>query len=357
MSARRRSSALLIAIAVIVSLPGHFAFLVCAGAFDIAAWWLQEPKPDAHLELVSIDDPDRRDDRADADPDEVEEEPEPEKPPEKPLDVDGQLVEIAPPVNPERPEDADYLAEYDQKVAEETRSERYVVNPEVLANRWSPEPKIQMQGDNVDDLDMTRPSTGARLGSDEKFDAARDGMLASAESKWKVTNRDGLEDPVPASALESVLAGAPQNDRLREKKGAETSLNTKEFLYASYLLRIRRLVNFYWNQNLSNLPNSVRLSRPEYTTTVRAVLDGSGALESVEIKQASGSPELDDAVERAFRVAGPYPNPPAGLISPDGRVYLPDMGFTVELGVAQMSYEGVDPRAGVQFPGILKSPR
>ena len=39
--------------------------------------------------------------------------------------------------------------------------------------------------------------------------------------------------------------------------GDRLALNTVEILYASYLNRIRRLVNFYWNQNLDNLPASV----------------------------------------------------------------------------------------------------
>jgi TonB family protein len=94
-----------------------------------------------------------------------------------------------------------------------------------------------------------------------------------------------------------------------------------------------------------------------YTTDVKSILNAHGALEYIEITRESGSPELDDAVVRAFRVAGPFPNPPAGLIEKDGRVYLPDMGFTVQLGVARARYEGIDPRAGIQFPGILKSPR
>ena len=94
-----------------------------------------------------------------------------------------------------------------------------------------------------------------------------------------------------------------------------------------------------------------------YRTDIKAILNADGALEYIEVTDASGSEPLDDAVVRAFKVAGPFPNPPDGLLEKDGRVYLPDMGFTVQLGVARARYEGIDPRAGVQFPGILKSPR
>ncbi len=280
---------------------------------------------------------------------------EPADPP-MPDEIDGQLVEVAPPDREHHPTEADYLSEYDISVPEETRSERYAINPEVLAPSFSKEQKVK--ADQAEDVDATDPGLGAKVGSQvDRFDPERDGRLATLPSPFQRTNRDGNDKPVPASLADSFLAGAPQNDLLREKVGPRTQLNTKEYLYASYLNRIRRLVNFYWQQNLDNLPRSVRLSKPQYTTSVKSVLDADGSLEIVSIVSESGSSEIDDCVVRAFRVAGPYPNPPEGLVEKDGRVYLPGMSFTVELGIARAQYQGVDPRAGVQFPGILKAPR
>ncbi len=284
----------------------------------------------------------------------------PTEPPEDPLEdapepeLDGQIVEIAKPVEEQRPEDADYLSEYDQTVPEETRTDRFTVNPEVLAPTYSREQKAQQE--DLVDLDMDKPSTGATVGN-KRFDPARDGNLAALPSPWTRTNKDGLQDPVPSSHAASALSGAPQNDLLDEQIGDSVALNTKEYLFASYLKRIRRLVNFYWEQNLDSLPGSVVLTRPSYTTVVNVVLDAEGALEIVEVTRACGLDPLDHAVVRAFQLAGPFPNPPAGLIEKDGRVYLPDFGFTVTPGTAMMRYQGVDPRSGVQFPGIMKSPR
>jgi TonB family protein len=87
------------------------------------------------------------------------------------------------------------------------------------------------------------------------------------------------------------------------------------------------------------------------------VLNGDGALETISITREAGISPLDEAVVQAFRIAGPFPNPPEQLIRKDGRIYLSDFEFTVRLGQAQMQYQGIDPRAGVQFPGIMKSPR
>ena len=60
---------------------------------------------------------------------------------------------------------------------------------------------------------------------------------------------------------------------LDEDRGDAVRLNTRELVGATYINRIRRLVNFYWDQNLDNLPSSVRYARPSYTTVVVVVLD------------------------------------------------------------------------------------
>ena len=278
-------------------------------------------------------------------------EAEPPEPDEPEVEFDGQLVDTPKPQVEERPDDAEYLAEHDQKVEEETRSERYRVNPDVLAEEFSRDDALQFE--EAMDLNITEPSTGAQVGND-RFEPDRDGRLAAVPSPYTLTNRDGLQKPVPASSSSQNLAGAPNNDRLDEKVGDRTRLNTQELVGATYLNRIRRLVNFYWTQNLDNLPRSIILARPNYTTVVNVVLDSNGAVELIEVSRPCGADPLDAAVTDAFRVAGPFPNPPEQLIAKDGRVYLPDMGFTVELGQARVSYPGVDPRAGVRFPGILK---
>lgn len=283
-------------------------------------------------------------------PDAEEEEPE-ELDPEL---LDGQIVEIAPPEDQTVPEDADYLAEYDSTVVEETRTDRFEINPEVLAPSWSKEQRYEQE--DLLDLNIEKESTGATVGV-ETFDPATNGTLSSMPAHWTLTNKDGLQDPVPTSHSESALSGAPQNDLLDEALGSEVALNARKLVYAAYINRIRRLVNYYWKQNISNMPPSVRLTKPRYRTVVKAVLDRDGALELIEITTPSGEPVVDDCLVRAFRLAGPFPNPPATLIKSDGRVYLPDFDFTYAPAQAQNQYQGVDPRAGIQFPGILKAPR
>ncbi len=286
--------------------------------------------------------------------------PPPEPTPEQVLlsppepSFDGQIVEVAAPDVEQMPENARFLAEHNQRVEQETRSQRFMVNPEVLAPKYSKNMQERKKEAKASEGDAESPSETPKADASERFDPKRNGTLAQLPQKLQLASAGGSASDAEEA---SELSGAPQNDRLDVKRGDSTQLNTKEFLYASYLLRIRRLVNYYWNQNLENLPASVRLARPEYTTQVRPILDASGNLESIAVQVASGSPELDNAVIQAFRLAGPYPNPPEGLVGKDGRVVLPNMGFTVTLGMAQNPYQGVDPRAGVRYPGLTKGGR
>ena len=280
-------------------------------------------------------------------------EPEPEPEPEPPR-PDGQLVDTPRPDEEEVPEESEHVAEHDRTVEEEMRDPRYRINPDVLAEQFHEDDELQFE--EAIDLNVDEPSTGAQVGND-RFDPDRDGKLASLPSPYRLTNLDGLQKPVPASSRASQRAGAPNNDLLDVAIGDRTRLNTKALIGAEYINRIRRLVNYFWDQNLQNLPRSVILTRSSYTTVVDVVLDSHGALQRIEVTVACGSDPLDQAVVDAFRLAGPFPNPPPQLIEKDGRVYLSKMGFTVPVGRSRPTYEGVDPRAGVRFPGLLNSPQ
>jgi hypothetical protein len=286
----------------------------------------------------------------------------PETPPEQapppdppPPAVRGQVVETVRPDVPKTPVTAQYLAEHDAAVPVETRSERFKVNPDVLSNAYSEESRLALE--ELLDVGATEMSTGAMAGS-LSDDAPGAGSPSSpVRSPWSRTNKEGLAAPLPASSTTQAIAGAPQNDRVEERAGDVTALNTRAFVGAAYINRIKRMVNVYWGQQLDNLPGGTRLVRPRYETVVDVVLDGKGALVSVTVDEASGVEALDLCVTRAFALAAPFPNPPAALVAADGQVHLSGLAFEVVLGRPRLNYGGVDPRAGVLFPGIQKSPR
>lgn len=275
------------------------------------------------------------------------------EPPEEKQLPDGQIVETPPPAEEKVPLASDYLAEHNNSVPEESRTSDFKINPEILSNQYSPDTRMELKDST--EAAASRFSTGARAGGTDSLSKGNGAPRSAIPSEFAFTNKEGIDAPMSASSSRQSIAGAPQNDLLNEKLGRQVALNTREFVGAAYLNRIRRQVNLYWDQCLQN--TSARLSKSQYVTEVDVVLTGEGALERIEVSKESGAPALDDCVVQAFRIAGPFPNPPAQLIQRDGRVYLPEFDFTVQVGVAQMQYQGVDPRSNVQFPGILNAPR
>ena len=273
-------------------------------------------------------------------------ETEPPKPEEQ-----GQIVEIAKPEDNEKPTEADYLAEDNHRVEEETASKNFTINPEIIAPTYSEEQQVQYE--DALDVNATEHSSGAKVGND-RFKPSRNGRLFSFPSPYTKTNKDGLQKPTLAASTSERLSGAPSNDLLNETLSDRTELNAHAYKYASYMNQIRRLVNFYWQQKLDNLNEP--LQKQDYTTVVAVQLDSKGNLTSIKVTQSSGIKGVDDCVTDAFVLAGPYPEPPELLVK-DNVVDLPDFGFTLKVSGPKMNYGGIDPRAGVRFPGILKAPR
>ena len=281
----------------------------------------------------------------------IEEEEEEEEEPE----LDRQLVDIPEPSVQEEPVEAEYMAEFARQVDEQTRSVDYRVNPTILADTFSEEE--QMRESELDDLDVQEDSSGATPGLME-FDPRLNGNTAVAiSSLYAQTNQLGQEAPALGGSQAQEHAGSPNNDRVLERPDKALKLNAEAYRWAAYINRIRRVVNFYWKQNLDNLPPSLSLYKPSYTTVVEVILNEQGAIQHIAITEESDSIALDRALINAFQKAGPFENPPTPLVQDDGTYALPTMAFTVETGPARIPYAAVDPRQGVQFPGLLKAPR
>jgi TonB family protein len=116
--------------------------------------------------------------------------------------------------------------------------------------------------------------------------------------------------------------------------GDLTSLNTAEYKYYGFYHRIRQRLEQFWGQNifqiaLKLLKQGRRLATQDrLLTSLVVTLDAAGDITSVEIKGASGVSELDTAAVESFNQAGPFPNPPKGLVQ-NGEVRI-EWGFVVK---------------------------
>ncbi|MCK6526040.1 TonB family protein [Myxococcota bacterium] len=333
-----------------------------------------------------------------------EEEVAEEADPEHKAPARGQVVEVPKPPRSERPDEADYLAEHDSKVEQEMASEKFRLNSPVLSQRYSPTDAPGIEGTGREDVDKPAdgadatgaermasrtpgdaasptpfqgqpvPSTGAGQDRDASSERGRMSYVPDLSSKYDLGRPESssghmgqLGGPGPSGAEGGQAAaqrgwgqpqGSPSNDYLKdEAKGDSTTLNTHEFRYAAFLNRVKRLVSFYADQTLNNAVPRQAPNKASYDVVMHAMLNKEGRLEAIRVVESSGIPEFDEALAQAFRLAAPFPNPPAGMVESDGSVHIRDFGFHIEIGRARAQMNGIDPRQGVMFPGLQTSPR
>lgn len=113
------------------------------------------------------------------------------------------------------------------------------------------------------------------------------------------------------------------------KLSDRTVLNTREFVYYSYYQRIRERLDRAWVPILKNqLAKYYRTGRHlasdmDHTTRVMVVLNKGGEIIRVKILYESGTRDLDEAAVKAFNHAGPFPNPPKGIVDSNGEIQIP----------------------------------
>ena len=127
---------------------------------------------------------------------------------------------------------------------------------------------------------------------------------------------------------------ASNNDYLEEVPlGDMTRLNTQEFKYYGFYFRIKQQLEQYWGSSIREKITKVYKrdgrfpASDKFLTSVKVVLDKSGQIVDVVIKGSSGVSELDDAAVESFNRAGPFPNPPKGMMV-NGKASI-EWGFAV----------------------------
>jgi TonB family protein len=129
--------------------------------------------------------------------------------------------------------------------------------------------------------------------------------------------------------------GARSNpDDLRElDEDTLARLDTREHHYASFFNRLRSRVLQYWDPQAAHDavdPHHSRFGTKPRTTTLWIQLDATGAITKLAVARDSGTDHLDEEAIRAVNAAGPFPNPPDGLIDATGHIdFL--VGFTFDL--------------------------
>lgn len=159
----------------------------------------------------------------------------------------------------------------------------------------------------------------------------------AGEGGGKKGAKDGAKEAPPLPTLSALMpslgsvgrvAGSPSMDHVEGvAEGDGTFLNTKEFKYATFIHRVSDTVYPYWDSYLHTEyrrrdPTRRIYGQKDRSTTIKLELDLRGEVADVSVQESSGVDFLDEVVVRAFRSAGPFPNPPAAMADEDGRIRL-----------------------------------
>ena len=170
----------------------------------------------------------------------------------------------------------------------------------------------------------------------------KEGGQGARQRKKKISladlSADKINSPLNKREVASVgkKKGLSQNNDFVEDvpMGDVTNLNTVRYKYYGFFHRIKTKLEQYWGKSLQEKarglyrrgkkisPNSIKI------TSLQISLDNKGHIIKIFVKGSSGVQEFDDAAVESFNNAGPFPNPPAGMIK--NNVALIEWGFVVK---------------------------
>lgn len=163
-----------------------------------------------------------------------------------------------------------------------------------------------------------KPTTVPATGALAKFGIA---ISATQEQSPKPKNENLIE--------QASLTAQVRGEYVKGfKEGETTLLNTREFVFYGYFQRIRESLDRAWERTLRERLTKYfhrgrqLASEQDYLTQIMVSLDPAGRIIRVQIIGASGTKDLDDAAIKAFNDAGPFPNPPKGLVDNSGQVLV-----------------------------------
>lgn len=127
---------------------------------------------------------------------------------------------------------------------------------------------------------------------------------------------------------------AQNNDFINDiPLGDTTYLNTVEYKYFGFYERIRKRLEIFWGQSIQQKAQSIfsrgrRLpASRNLLTSLVITINKKGVIEGIHVKGSSGYTELDNAAIESFNQAGPFPNPPSGMIK-NGKANI-EWGFVI----------------------------
>lgn len=161
--------------------------------------------------------------------------------------------------------------------------------------------------------------------------------MSSAKDEYmkKLVEQAALPNLGEETGKEKTAGLTQSNDFVEDiPLGDFTKLNTVEYKYYGFYFRIKQKLEQFWGRTIQEKAEAIHRSgrrlpaSKNYVTSLLIEMDEMGKIINVKVKSSSGINELDEAATQSFNQAGPFPNPPKGLIK-NGRAKI-EWGFVVK---------------------------
>ncbi|HIA03707.1 MAG TPA: energy transducer TonB [Myxococcales bacterium] len=269
----------------------------------------------------------------------------------KPEPIDGQIVSVRQPEKEqEAPKKTRHLSDFNTRVKKETkarpnrksRSKRLgAVSPHKPSRLQSPQSK-SLKESSSPKQQKKKTMTAKRLQESLK---KRGDMSSKTELVRNSTARALLPSLDRKSTLANLqtLTGSAANDdwlpRVKEE-GAQTMLNSRRFQHWDFFNTVKSRVRKHWKP--AHLyrrrdPTGKVYGIKDRLTVVEITLDPKGYVTRLTTVKDSGVDFLDHEARRALRSAGPFSNPPNGLLNKHGAVRF-QFGFLFEISSSRFKF-------------------
>jgi TonB family protein len=259
--------------------------------------------------------------------------------------MDGQVVELSPDQKAadKPPPNARFLSDRNAKTEKETVSRfagnypRLAPRPEAGAQGKAqpapPPPKPPAQRDvQPGGKDAGAPGREGAPG-DRVALAKPGGALRLPElGEGGQRGRRGEAGPDLTVSREAMarIAGGPNMDGVREglPEGDETSLNAREFKYATFMNRMRSVIGQQWYPRVRDAyqardPDGRLYFYKERTVVLGLTIDTDGKVKDLQVLESSNIEFFDRVAMSSVQAAQPFPNPPRGMFHEDQQVRIP----------------------------------
>jgi TonB family protein len=282
-----------------------------------------------------------------------------EKKMEKPeTESDRRVVDIAPPKQEQAPKKSDFVSEFDSKVKKQTQSKHKRLADQVSRQESSPQqpqPAVRTPSKKPDDQKtpdqvekkLTRPSAlsmrrrpqprrpGMEIEPSPRKKDVKSGQPEEEKGAEKKKKQLKVADLRLSDKALSKAIGAPFPDYLDNvPEGDKTLLNTKRWRFASFFNRVKRAVAQQWHPGRvyrRHDPTGNIYGFRSRLTVLKITLNKNGSIAKVVLKKPCGLSFLDNEATRAFKAAGPFPNPPRRLINKKSGKITFSFGFLFEI--------------------------